>query len=127
MANLTLEQLKKELRDQETRIGKKIEKEVGDLAAMASRGFADIKKELGIRKSDPQLDKMLQRIDTGYIERSIMEQMERANKSLVNKLPEPIAHPKTIIMGSSNGNGNTTPQVKKAESDKNHKEPQDVI
>src|SRR3989344_829875 len=49
-----------------------------------------------IKKPDPQLERMLERIDTGYIERLIMEQMGRANKSLVEKmlseLPEPIVH-----------------------------------
>ncbi|HVZ11580.1 MAG TPA: DUF1003 domain-containing protein [Patescibacteria group bacterium] len=63
--------------------------------------LAEIKKEMGIKKPDPQLDRMLDRIDTGYIERSIMEQMGRANKSLVEKmlseLPDPIVHPKTIL------------------------------
>ncbi len=74
--------------------------------------LADIKKELGIKKADPQLERMLERIDTGYIERSIMGQMERANKSLVNKmlseLPEPIVHPKTIITGNGDSGGNVT-------------------
>ena len=67
--------------------------------------LAEIRKEMGIKKPDTQLEKMLDRIDTGYIERSIMEQLGRANKSLVEKmlkeLPEPIAHPKTILKGNS--------------------------
>ena len=66
--------------------------------------LADIRKEMGIKKADPQLEKMLERIDTGYIERSILEQLGRANKSLVEQmkssLPEPILHPKTIITGN---------------------------
>lgn len=66
--------------------------------------LAEIRRELGIKKPDQQLEKMLDRIDTGYIERSIMEQMGRANKSLVEKmlseLPEPIAHPRTILKGN---------------------------
>jgi uncharacterized membrane protein len=63
--------------------------------------LADIRKELGIKKPDPQLDRMLERIDTGYIERQIMDQMDRANKSLIEQMkssiPEPIVHPKTLI------------------------------
>src|SRR3989344_2695535 len=70
--------------------------------------LADIRRELGIKRPDPQLEKMLERIDTGYIERSIMEQMARANRSIVEKMlkeiPEPIAHPKTIISGSTQEN-----------------------
>lgn len=71
--------------------------------------LADIRRGLGIKKPDPQLDKMLERIDTGYIERSILGQMERANKSLVKKmleeLQETITHPAAIITG---GTGNNT-------------------
>lgn len=67
--------------------------------------LAEIKKEMGIKKPDPQLERMLERIDTGYIERSILDQMGRANKSLVEQmkssLPDPIVHPKTIITGNT--------------------------
>lgn len=76
--------------------------------------LADIKKELGLKKPDSQLDKMLERLDTGYIERTIIDQMGRANKSLIEQmkagLPQPIVHPKSIITGNgdSNGNGNSS-------------------
>lgn len=74
--------------------------------------LAEIRKELGIKKPDPQLEKMLERIDTGYIERSILDQMGRANKSLIEQmktsLPEPIVHPATIITGASIPNGNSS-------------------
>lgn len=79
--------------------------------------LAEIKREMGIKKPDPQLDKMLERIDTGYIERTIMEQMGRANKPLaekmlseLNRIPDPILHPTTII--SSNGSTSETKPVK---------------
>src|SRR3989304_7599013 len=66
--------------------------------------LAEIRRELGIKRPDPQLEKMLERIDTGYIERSIMEQMARANRSIVEKMlkeiPQPIVHPATIITGA---------------------------
>lgn len=74
--------------------------------------LAEIRRELGIKKPDPQLEKMLERIDASYIERSILGQMGRANKSLVKTmlegLPGPIVHPKTIITGSDNGTGNNS-------------------
>ncbi|HVZ67038.1 MAG TPA: DUF1003 domain-containing protein [Patescibacteria group bacterium] len=74
--------------------------------------LADIRREMGIKKPDPQLDKMLDRIDTGYIERSIMQQMGRANKSLaermISELPTPITHPKTIIGGTDNVQSSST-------------------
>lgn len=69
--------------------------------------LAEIRKEMGIKKPDPQLEKMLERIDTGYIERSILDQMDRASKSLIEQmkssLPQPIVHPTTIIGNSSPG------------------------
>lgn len=74
--------------------------------------LAEIRKELGIKKPDPQLDKMLERLDTGYIERSILDQMDRANKSLIEQMkasiPEPIVHPATIISGGTQQNGNVS-------------------
>lgn len=48
--------------------------------------LAEIRKEVGIKKPDPELDEMLQRTDTGYIERSILHQIERAKPSLAKKL-----------------------------------------
>lgn len=63
--------------------------------------LAEIREKMGIKERDPELEAMLQRINTSYIERSLIEQMQRANqslaKALVNKLnkdfPE-IMHPK---------------------------------
>src|SRR3989304_10213363 len=67
--------------------------------------LAEIRKELGIKKPDSQLEKMLNRIDTGYIEKSILDQMDRANKSLIEQLKhshtEPIVHPATIITSNA--------------------------
>lgn len=51
----------------------------------------DVRKELGIKKADPELNEMLQRIDTGYIERSIIEQIERANEAAAKRLREDFA------------------------------------
>lgn len=48
--------------------------------------LAEIRKEVGIKKPDPELDEMLRRTDTGYIERSILHQIERAKPSLAKKL-----------------------------------------
>lgn len=73
--------------------------------------LADIRTQVGIKKPDPQLEKMLDRIDTGYIERSILEQMSRANKSVVRKMLaeiEPIAHPSNLIHPDSASRNNDT-------------------
>lgn len=96
--------------------------------------LAEIRKELGIKKPDPQLEKMLERIDTGYIERSILDQMDRANKSIIEQmkasLPEPMMHPKTIITGTPTQNGNTSASstsnpTSKSDDDKTKEEDDD--
>lgn len=48
--------------------------------------LAEIRKEIGIKKPDAELEEMLRRTDTGYIERSILHQIERAKPSLAHKL-----------------------------------------
>ncbi len=59
--------------------------------------LAEMRKEMGIKKEDPELQEMLERIDTGYIESSILEQVNRANKSLTEQLikefPELVLYP----------------------------------
>lgn len=48
--------------------------------------LAEMRKEMGIKKDDPELKEMLERIDTNYIERSVMEQMSRANRPFTEQL-----------------------------------------
>ncbi len=48
--------------------------------------LAEMRKEMGIKKEDLELDKMSQRIDTAYLEKTITEQLRRANRPLVEKL-----------------------------------------
>lgn len=52
--------------------------------------LAEIRQHLGIKEKDPELDEMLRRIDTGYIERRLSEQMQKANTSLAGKIVERI-------------------------------------
>ncbi len=66
--------------------------------------LAEIRKEMGIKKHDEELDEMLRRIDTNYIERSILDQIQRAKPSLahelVDKFPEIIKAPITHLRGN---------------------------
>ena len=59
--------------------------------------LAEMRKEMGIKKEDKELDEMLHRIDTNYIERSIADQVAKANKPLGEQLrkefPELILYP----------------------------------
>lgn len=52
--------------------------------------LADIRTEMGIKKKDPKLERMLEKINTGSIERSITGQMERAATPLLRKVIIPI-------------------------------------
>jgi uncharacterized membrane protein len=59
--------------------------------------LAEMRQEMGIKRKDPELDKMLERTDTNYIERSVVEQLERANKPIFEQLakefPEILKYP----------------------------------
>ena len=52
---------------------------------------------MGIRDRDPVLQEMLERTDTNYIERSVVEQMEKASKPLSEQMrkefPELLMYP----------------------------------
>lgn len=65
--------------------------------------LAEIREELGIEKPDPELEKMLERIDTGYIERTITEQMKRANKTLVETFKKGVSTKSSILSTGPNG------------------------
>lgn len=77
--------------------------------------LAEIRKKMGVTKEDSVLDEMLERIDTNYIERSIIEQIERANTSLAVKLKDdfadiityPIKKPIEVIKDIASANGDT--------------------
>lgn len=79
--------------------------------------LSEMRKEMGIKKEDPELQEMLHRVDTNYIERSVLEQMARANKSIAEQLkkefPElllsPIKKPVEMIQHIASGEG--TPAV----------------
>lgn len=78
--------------------------------------LAEIRKEMGIKKVDKELNEMLERIDTNYIEQSIMQQMERASKPISEQLkkefPEilltPVKNPITIIQNLAHSEPNSS-------------------
>jgi len=72
--------------------------------------LADIRTHVGMKKPDPELEEMLQRTDTGYIERSILHQIERAKPSLAKKLAGDFPYltaPIKITAEVLNGNGDS--------------------
>lgn len=48
--------------------------------------LAEIRKKMGISEEDPELNEMLERINTSYIERSLVNQIERANAPFAKKV-----------------------------------------
>ncbi len=66
--------------------------------------LAEIREKIGIKETDPELDKMIKRINTNYIERSIVDQLAKADKpiykdvlsALSKEFPD-IIHPTTPI------------------------------
>lgn len=53
--------------------------------------LSEIRQKVGIVESDPELDKMLKRINTNYIEKSIVDQIAKADKSLYQDLMATLA------------------------------------
>lgn len=54
--------------------------------------LSDMRAKMGITKSDPELVQMLEKTDADYIEQRIVEQLERANKSILNQLRKEFPH-----------------------------------
>lgn len=52
----------------------------------ALKMLAEIREKLGIREDDPELSEMLERINTSYIERSLVSQIEKANAPFAKKI-----------------------------------------
>ena len=48
--------------------------------------LAEMRKKMDISEPDPELEEMLKRTNTGYIERSLIEQIQKANIPLASRL-----------------------------------------
>lgn len=48
--------------------------------------LAEIRKKMGIEEEDPELNEMVERINTSYIERTIIGQMQRANTPITKRI-----------------------------------------
>ena len=73
--------------------------------------LAEMRKHMGIKKEDEELEEMVKRLDTKNIERSIIEQLQRADKGASSPIPKveevltyPIKKPIELIQ-NHNGNG----------------------
>ena len=50
--------------------------------------LGEIREKMGIKEKDQELEDMLHRINTGYIERSLINQIQKANSTFTTKLVE---------------------------------------
>lgn len=50
--------------------------------------LSEIREKMGIKEKDQELEDMLGRINTGYIERSLISQIQKANTTFATKLVE---------------------------------------
>ena len=74
--------------------------------------LAQMRKQMGIKREDLELENMLKRIDTNYLEQSVINQMSRASKPLAEKLKEefpdllmaPIKKPIELVQNITNSN-----------------------
>lgn len=57
----------------------------------ALKVLSEIRDKVGIKEEDPELDMMLKRINTNYIEKSLVEQMAKANAPLSRSLIKGLA------------------------------------
>ena len=54
----------------------------------ALKMLAEIRNKMDIKEADPELDEMLERINTSYIERTLVEQIEKANPTLTKRITD---------------------------------------
>jgi uncharacterized membrane protein len=74
--------------------------------------LADIRKKVGIKKDDPELERMLERINTSYIERSLQKQIDTNTGHFLN------------IVATKNGNSVPKPlNGESFEKDPSHRKP----
>lgn len=71
--------------------------------------LAEIREKMGIHEEDPELSEMLERINTSYIERSLINQIEKANVPFARKISEKLKleFPDLFTFKSSKKNGKT--------------------
>lgn len=64
--------------------------------------LSDMRKHMGIKTEDSELDEMLKRIDTNYLEKSVLAQIDRAKSpifsELVKDLPQTLSKPVGAVM-----------------------------
>lgn len=75
--------------------------------------LSEIRDKMGIKEEDPELKEMLGRINTGYIEQSLIKQIQTANESITSKFVDKlkdefpdVLDPLKILPSEKNDNRN---------------------
>lgn len=76
--------------------------------------LSEIRTKLNIKEADPELDRMLQRTNTSHIERSVEEQLNRANQPIFGKLTREFKKPLEAVHQLAN---ETELEIKKINND----------
>lgn len=72
--------------------------------------LSEIRTKLDIKEEDPELERMLQRTNTSYIERSVEDQLNRANQPIFGKLTKELKKPLDAVHQLAN---ETESEIKK--------------
>lgn len=83
--------------------------------------LAEMRAKMGIKGQDIELENMLKRIDTNYLEQTIQEQISRANKPLTQTFRKDFIQKPYAIARNLATTGNSEPMLTKPSPDK--KEP----
>ena len=78
--------------------------------------LSEIREKIGINEKDEELNQMIKRIDTNYIEKSLVDQMAKANKPLAPKLVTDLARDFPDIINPVSQAGKVVEAIQHAES-----------
>lgn len=77
--------------------------------------LADMRKKMGIKEQDEELEEMLRRIDTNYIEHSIQDQIDRASKPITEHLKQELIKKPVEMVQNLASNGDSHPEKKSSQ------------
>ena len=73
--------------------------------------LAEMRKKMGIKSEDSELDGMIKRIDTNYLEQTIQNQIDRANKPLTETFKKDFIQ-RPVVMVKNLATTGTTESIK---------------
>ncbi len=77
--------------------------------------LADMREKMGIKEKDEELEEMLRRIDTNYIEHSIQDQIDRASKPITEHLRQELIKKPVEMVQNLTSNGESHSEKKSSQ------------